>query len=694
MGVCGQCIHFRRVRPASQILAAAISTTDAAISNALLKIQEDEGQQKGFEAQLKNKQALADRQAWGHQPVMSDYCGLRESEGVFLIAEVKNRDGSCPDFAAEPRPSRSCATCAHRAVAGGFRADEGLDAAYARMATDSIAVGASASTPEDLLSKHREGAASRRAFELSGAYAAKGSLAAEPRYLDWCRARSASGAHVVCVLANPYDTCAYWSEAAAERPVAAEVEPPSGMAAIASLHTGGPPDMEVAGGKGHAIEAKRESHGEETAVDPDTTERASPRPGAGAPTVPTGEDPATVLVAGSRPLTVDTVRRVEAYFEWILDVRLGARERELIRKSVIDDWAAGDQATMAVADTMRAMLDGLAGADQATREYWREYHQPQFVASLRAQPSPLSSAVLELYDAANAPLAPGQPPLTKEIAVSLIELLAFMSAVARGMEPITLPEDVKNAWTSQLAGQYPHLPPEQQASIASSPLMWAQLRAEWVRLPEPMRAMYRQQWAMQMGPMLDSPGAAYTGATPSIPLPYGPGSAPGSAGHGFLGAMPAFQAGPAGPQPGQPYPGQPYPGQPYPGQPGMPYRGQGAPNGGYSVQASGSYPGQPYAGPPGYGYLGDPRMVYGSPSPRGPDAAPYGQPVVEPRSGIDASVQELLKIQQEEVAKAEAENPQLALQQKLQNQQINATLLSNMMKMSHEATMSIVKNIG
>jgi hypothetical protein len=670
MGVCQQCIHFRPVRPASQILAGAIGTTDAAISNALLKIQEDEGQQKGFEAQLKNKQALAGQEGWGFQPVMSDYCGLREVGGVFLIAEVKNSGGSCLDFRGEPRAGHSCATCAHRVGAAGFRADEGQEAAYARMATDSVAVGASASTPESLLGKHREGAASRRAFELSGAYAAKGSLATAPRYLDWCRARSGPGAHVVCVVANPYDTCGYWSDAAATG------QPAAGQ------------------GIGRTEATRPGPQGEETAVDPDTTRRDGPQRAPGSSAVPTGEGPESVLVAGAVPLTLDSARRVEAFFEWILDVRLGDRERDLIRKSLMDDWTSGDQATIATAGTMRSMLDQLAGADQATRDYWREYHQPQFVASLRAQPSPESQAVLELYDAANAPLAPGEPPLTKEIAVSLMELLAFMSAVARGMEPIPLPEDVKTAWTSQLAGQYPYLPRGQQASIATSPLVWAQLRAEWGRLPESMRAMYRQQWAMQMGPMLDSPGAVYGGGAPGYAMD-GPGGGPAPAGHGFLGGMPAFQGGAAGPLAAPPFPGQGFPAQAYAGQPGMPYPGRPpAPPGGYPGQSAGGYPRQPYSGQPGYGYPGDPGVGHAGPGGQMAGATPLAQPIVEQRSSIDASVQELLAIQEQEVAKAEAENPQLALQQKLQNQQINATLLSNMMKMSHEATMSIARNIG
>ena len=51
--ICEKCKHFRRVKPPSQLLAVAIGTTDAAISNALTKMGEDEQKQK--EEEYKNK---------------------------------------------------------------------------------------------------------------------------------------------------------------------------------------------------------------------------------------------------------------------------------------------------------------------------------------------------------------------------------------------------------------------------------------------------------------------------------------------------------------------------------------------------------------------------------------------------------------------------------------------------------------
>ena len=53
----------------------------------------------------------------------------------------------------------------------------------------------------------------------------------------------------------------------------------------------------------------------------------------------------------------------------------------------------------------------------------------------------------------------------------------------------------------------------------------------------------------------------------------------------------------------------------------------------------------------------------------------------------------ILKDQEKEEKELEKTNPQLAAMKKLQNQQANAQLMSNMMRMSHETSMAIINNI-
>ena len=209
MGVCRDCIYFRRLRPASQLLAAA--TRDAVadeVANALTKVVEDEQKQRDAEAQVKST-ASAERPYWQGRPVMSDYCGLRDSESVYLIAEIKNADGSCADMRpGEPAPALLSGLRSPGPSAGGR--DRRLEDEYSRLTSEAASMQASTQTPESLLQGTREASAARKAFEVTGAYAAKGMLATRPAYLDYCAKRSIEDEFAICVLQNPHRTCRDW----------------------------------------------------------------------------------------------------------------------------------------------------------------------------------------------------------------------------------------------------------------------------------------------------------------------------------------------------------------------------------------------------------------------------------------------------------------------------------------------------
>jgi hypothetical protein len=218
VGTCEKCIFFRRVRPRSQLLAAVADITEAAVSTALGKIVEDEQKQRDSEAEFKRAQATTEQQTWPRQPAMSSYCGRREGEGAYLIAEIKNRGGQCGDYQ-EGRPDRkACADCRYRVTAAGPARDQGRENLITQMHTEATSAQASTAGPEGMLKAHREGVPARRAFELSGAYAADGRLAVRPEYLDYCGALSAEGEYAVCAIVNPHNCCTAWQPASAHRP--------------------------------------------------------------------------------------------------------------------------------------------------------------------------------------------------------------------------------------------------------------------------------------------------------------------------------------------------------------------------------------------------------------------------------------------------------------------------------------------
>lgn len=213
MGACTHCAHFRRARPASQLLSAAIgdATTGAELASAVSKIVEDEQKVRDAESDVKSKEGSADRQLWPMRPTMSDYCGVDEAKEIYRIAEVKNRGLACGDFR-EGKPERhACADCSHRIAATGKAKDFALESTHTRLIASAVAVQASPQVPQAMLQAQRAGAVARKALELSSAYAAKGHLLTKPAYLDYCGHFSSEDEFVVCVLQNPHNTCAAWA---------------------------------------------------------------------------------------------------------------------------------------------------------------------------------------------------------------------------------------------------------------------------------------------------------------------------------------------------------------------------------------------------------------------------------------------------------------------------------------------------
>ena len=210
MGVCQKCRFFRRVKPSSQLFANVIGTADAIISNALAKIQEDEDQQRGYEAQQRMRKEIANDELWGFRPLMSGYCGLRESEDMYLISEIKNLGGRCTDFKEGAPEKQSCDRCIHNTIPEGRSKDLSRDMAFLQMSLESAAVGMTTSRPDTLLNKNQESSTSRKAFEIKSAYSSKGILSFKPQYLAYCKKFSNEDDYVICLLKNSHNTCSAW----------------------------------------------------------------------------------------------------------------------------------------------------------------------------------------------------------------------------------------------------------------------------------------------------------------------------------------------------------------------------------------------------------------------------------------------------------------------------------------------------
>ena len=221
MGICQNCLYFRSVKPKSLLLAQAIRSTDAVISNALSEISKNESQVRGYEGQQKQNNSDRGNPIWASLPTMSSYCAKEEASGIYLIPEIKNSGGRCTDFEPGCPPKKSCETCVYRVPSKGVIKDIAIAKELCDVAGCNAMAGLSTGIPENLINKHREGANSRKAFEITSAYNSQGHLIQQPEYLDYCSRPSDEEGYLVCIFQNPHHACPFWQAKTAISPAPA-----------------------------------------------------------------------------------------------------------------------------------------------------------------------------------------------------------------------------------------------------------------------------------------------------------------------------------------------------------------------------------------------------------------------------------------------------------------------------------------
>ncbi len=254
----------------------------------------------------------------------------------------------------------------------------------------------------------------------------------------------------------------------------------------------------------------------------------------------------------TQPSSVEeTARLLVLFFEWILDVRIPEEGRKQLHY-MYQEIANNQPQRMAEMQMIQQQYIGtikqVQAMDRNSAILWRESSQQAIVSALRMGQDGLSRSLVALYDAANAPLVPGEPPLTQEIADCALEYLYFMLAAVQNTTPAETPPRVRQQWTMHLMQLYGTANPQERLWLANIPLMMAQIRVQWSALPEPQKQMYRNQWLSQLpmmansplwGPFMPAQGRAQQSAWGSGPA-Y-PQAGYGSPNYGAYGSANAYQ---------------------------------------------------------------------------------------------------------------------------------------------------------
>lgn len=199
---------------------------------------------------------------------------------------------------------------------------------------------------------------------------------------------------------------------------------------------------------------------------------------------------------------------------WLLDIELPNEIHTLVERD-LTDWPE--------VSALTALLAANGTTTTAVRDLLREQQQPAMISALRGRSDQASTALVELYDAANPPLAPGSPPLTAEVARAYLSLLSFVDALMEGRDWTPQPPDLEQAFTAQLVAGYGMLTLEQQAWLATLPIEWARTRVLWAQASPPAREQLTRHLVDNLGatvqatPLLAEPAPNTKQARPSQP---------------------------------------------------------------------------------------------------------------------------------------------------------------------------------
>ena len=223
------------------------------------------------------------------------------------------------------------------------------------------------------------------------------------------------------------------------------------------------------------------------------------------------------LADGNPPLTQRMVNQVSDFVGWMFETRLTNMQREHVRETLLASWQTANQSDIDGTLQIVKAEEQVSALSPTDRNFARQKIATGLVKQLREKPDELLNRwLLGIYDSTHKPIAPGNPPLTRQMTDAYVETLFFMLAQAAGKPDLKPTPDMLSTWANQFALKYRQMTPQQQQHFAETPVAWAGVQAAWARASEAERSKYRQQWAVSLRPVLDQYRAApRTAAVPA-----------------------------------------------------------------------------------------------------------------------------------------------------------------------------------
>lgn len=202
-----------------------------------------------------------------------------------------------------------------------------------------------------------------------------------------------------------------------------------------------------------------------------------------------------VLAGGTPPLTQAKVDQVTDFLEWLIEVPFTDEQRQMVAQNMIDSWKKNELEGINGVEDVVKLRAQLSGMTSEQKELARRAAQPELIKQARKETDPVAKMIVRVYDAAHQPIAPGDPPLTRQATDAMLETLFFMASQVQGGAEVTPTAKMKDQWAKALADSYDKADGAARKEMAEMPLRWAAMRMTWPALSDQDRAKTKAQWA-------------------------------------------------------------------------------------------------------------------------------------------------------------------------------------------------------
>ena len=217
------------------------------------------------------------------------------------------------------------------------------------------------------------------------------------------------------------------------------------------------------------------------------------------------------LAEGNPRLTQPIVDTWYRLVEFALETSLSPEQKQQLQKQLVARWPEADNRARDEVLRAPAVWEQVSGATGPRRALMQlELREAMLAGAEADREDPANKLLLELRDAKNPVLTPGDPPLRRSSAQALASLLEWLMSRALGQDA-ELTEAQRHGLVDALVEEYPNAAPGDRTLLAGMEAIVAWLQLEWDQASPEARARFSGNVADQLGVARSFLPAPYAG---------------------------------------------------------------------------------------------------------------------------------------------------------------------------------------